>query len=63
MTRRAKYLNNEVMTEGHPDCKACVNLREHIDKMMVREMNLRVELGEARRKLVIKQQYANRTRW
>ena len=63
MTRRAKYLVNEVMTESHPDCKACTPLREHIDKMMVREMNLRVELGEARRTNVVKQQYANRMRW
>jgi len=63
MARRAKYLVNEVMTKSHPECKACDGLREHIDKMMVREMNLRVELGEARRTNKVKQQYANRLRW
>lgn len=63
MARRAKHLVNDIMRKSHPDCQACEPLREHIDKMVVREMNLRVELGEIKRAVRVKQVYANRTRW
>ena len=63
MARRAKHLVNDVMTQSHPECRACEKLRKHIDRMVVREMNLRVELGEAKRAVRKQSAYPNRTRW
>ncbi len=59
---QSKYLVNFGLP-SHPDCKYCERLHAELDKACVREMNLRVELGEAKRARTIKGQYANRTRW
>lgn len=44
-------------------CTRCSKLEERLKMITVREMNLRVELDKVKRAGIVKQQYANRTRW